>query len=149
MRPTPNLAVEASRVRHGPMASSRFDGNNGQFLLWGPGGPNGPRLLTQVSDEDGWEHVSVSVPALANQMARTPTWDEMSFVKDLFWEPEECVVQYHPPRSQYRNLHTHCLHLWRPTDGITFPMPDPDMVAPSPPSAAREVRPWPPAPLTD
>jgi hypothetical protein len=46
----------------------------------------------------------------------------MSYVKDLFWKPEECVVQYHPPMSEHINLHNYCLHLWRQKDG-TFPMP--------------------------
>lgn len=55
-----------------------------------------------------WEHVSVST------RDRTPTWEEMSFVKDLFWTEEECVVQFHPPKSEYVNHHPHCLHLWRP-----------------------------------
>lgn len=58
-------------------------------------------------DSDGWEHVSVSTAA------RCPTWEEMCFVKDLFWEPEECVVQFHPPRSEYVNNHPNVLHLWR------------------------------------
>lgn len=26
---------------------------------------------------------------------------------------EECVVQYHPPKSEYVNFHPYCLHLWR------------------------------------
>lgn len=55
----------------------------------------------------GWEHVSI---AYAN---RTPTWDEMCKVKDMFWNDNECVVQYHPPKSEYVNLHPYCLHLWR------------------------------------
>jgi hypothetical protein len=39
----------------------------------------------------------------------------MCFVKDLFWDEEECVVQFHPPLSQYVKNHRYCLHLWRPT----------------------------------
>lgn len=46
----------------------------------------------------GWEHVSVSLPR------RCPTWDEMCLIKDIFWDEEECVVQFHPPRSQYVQL---------------------------------------------
>jgi hypothetical protein len=64
--------------------------------------------------EDGlasWEHVSVSVFPNAK---RLPTWDEMSVVKDLFWRPNETVVQFHPANSEYVN-HYDCLHLWRPT----------------------------------
>lgn len=55
----------------------------------------------------GWEHVSVSYHR------RTPTWDEMCKVKEMFWNDEETVVQYHPKKSEYVNLHPHCLHLWR------------------------------------
>jgi hypothetical protein len=58
-------------------------------------------------DSDWWEHVSVSAHG------RTPTWDEMCWVKDLFWKEDECVVQYHPPKSEYVNCHPNCLHLWR------------------------------------
>lgn len=57
----------------------------------------------------GWEHVSVSLPK------RCPTWDEMCFVKALFWEPEETVVQFHPAEAEYKNLATTCLHLWKDT----------------------------------
>lgn len=39
----------------------------------------------------GWEHVSVSYKN------RVPTWDEMCKIKDMFWNDDECVVQYHPP----------------------------------------------------
>jgi hypothetical protein len=63
-----------------------------------------------------WEHVSVSVSN------RCPVWDEMCFVKDLFWGPEECVVQFHPPRSQYVNQHPFVLHLWKPL-GVSLPLP--------------------------
>ena len=69
-----------------------------------------------ASNGAGWEHVSVS------RNDRTPTWDEMCHVKALFWEPEDCVIQYHPPASEYVNNHPHCLHLWRPVEG-NVPMP--------------------------
>lgn len=54
----------------------------------------------------------------------------MCHVKDLFWLPEECVVQFHPPRSVYRNLHPFCLHLWR-HETYQFPLPEGDLVAPA------------------
>ena len=41
------------------------------------------------------------------------TGSEMCFVKDLFWDDEETVVQFHPPRSEYVNYHPYCLHLWK------------------------------------
>jgi hypothetical protein len=63
-----------------------------------------------------FEHVSVSTPI------RCPTWEEMCFVKALFWEDEELILQYHPRRSQYVNNHPHCLHMWRPV-GVQIPEP--------------------------
>lgn len=71
-----------------------------------------------VSNGGGWEHVSVT---MRNQK-RCPTWDEMCAIKDIFFQPDECVVQYHPAQQDYVNLHPHCLHLWRPADG-GFPRP--------------------------
>ena len=62
-----------------------------------------------------WEHVSVS---LAH---RCPTWDEMCFVKDLFWMSGECVIQFHPPKSDYINAMPYCLHLWKPIHAIELP----------------------------
>lgn len=65
-----------------------------------------------ASDGGGWEHVSV-VPLSGNSV---PTWKEMCAIKDMFFLPEECVVQYHPKESEYVNVHKNCLHLWRPTE---------------------------------
>lgn len=64
----------------------------------------------------GWEHVSVS------HRNRCPRWDEMCWVKDEFWGPDEWVMQYHPAVKDYVNNHPFCLHLWRPMDG-KFPVP--------------------------
>ncbi len=72
-------------------------------------GPHGRELLVVFSDGEGWEHVSVSLPT------RCPNWPEMCFIKDMFWDAEDCVVQFHPPKSDYVNNHPYCLHLWRPT----------------------------------
>jgi hypothetical protein len=47
----------------------------------------------------------------------------MCFIKDTFWDGEDCVMQLHPPRSEYVNNHPYCLHLWRPTDGRVIPQP--------------------------
>lgn len=81
---------------------------------------NGPMIRMQVSPaylEYEFEHVSVS---LAH---RCPTWEEMCKVKDLFWDSEDVVVQFHPAKSEYVNLSKTCLHLWRWTKG-TFPQPN-------------------------
>lgn len=70
-----------------------------------------------------WEHVSVSV------YNRTPTWEEMCKVKDLFWDEDEVVMQLHPAKKDYVNFHPFTLHLWKPIlDEI--PMPPTDTVGP-------------------
>jgi hypothetical protein len=80
---------------------------NGVFMVR----RKGMILRMIASSGDGWEHVSVSLET------RCPTWDEMCFVKDLFWLPTECAVQYHPPEAEHVNNHPYCLHLWRPLEG--------------------------------
>lgn len=81
------------------------------------GGPIMRMIVSSPIDEFEFEHVSIS---LAH---RCPTWDEMCRVKDLFWDNEDVVVQFHPAKSEYVNLSKTCLHLWRWTKGI-FPQPN-------------------------
>lgn len=71
-------------------------------------------------DRFKWQHVSVSVEC----DKRPPRWSTMCWVKDLFWEPEEVVMQLHPRKSQYVNFHEACLHLWRPIPPNP-PIPEP------------------------
>jgi hypothetical protein len=112
--------LEEGRVREGRMASTSDYGTTGAFFVTGP---KGVVLKIVSSDGEGWEHVSVSTEH------RTPNWAEMCFVKDLFWSEDECVVQFHPPKSQYINCHPYCLHLWKPR-GITLPQPPSILVGP-------------------
>ena len=81
------------------------DNYNGMFVLQ----HDGATLRVIASRGGGWDHVSVSLEA------RTPTWSEMSWIKDQFFHSDECVVQFHPPKSAYVNYHPHCLHMWRMT----------------------------------
>jgi len=100
---------EKYRVKTGLMRSHSIAGNNGQFII----SSNGIKHPLQciASDAAGWEHVSVSL------RSRCPTWDEMTFIKSLFWDEDDCVVQFHPAKTDHINNHPHCLHLWRPTHG--------------------------------
>jgi hypothetical protein len=81
----------------------------------------GKGLRVIASHGLGWEHVSVSLPS------RCPTWEEMCFIKDIFWGEDECVMQLHPPKKNYVNNHNYCLHLWKPID-IQIPQPPQIMV---------------------
>lgn len=83
------------------------DSGNGIFKVY----INGRSFRVIASNGGGWEHVSVS--PLNAKRKTCPTWEEMCAIKDMFFEPEEQVVQYHPPRSEYVNNHPYCLHLWR------------------------------------
>lgn len=119
-REPPSARLEEGRVRSGPMASDETYGLTGCFLVQGP---CGEKLALMAGDGEGWEHVSVSTKR------RTPNWEEMCFVKNLFWDEEETAMQLHPPKSVYVNCHPYCLHLWRPI-GRSIPLPPPILVGP-------------------
>lgn len=119
MKPDAFKILKAYRVRTGQLASDDRFGNNGAFMV-----PyKRETLAVIVSDQDGWDHVSVSLKE------RCPSWGEMCFVKDQFFEPEEAVMQVHPPRSDYVNYYPTCLHLWRPHNK-RIPLPPSWMVGP-------------------
>jgi len=103
------------RVRnHKYLGSEDSIGNCGAFNI-----PFESRELFVIANDGefaGWEHVSVSTNG------RCPNWKEMCFVKSLFWDDEDCVIQYHPPKSTYVNDHKFVLHMWRPTRE-QIPMP--------------------------
>jgi len=97
------------------MNSDASFGNNGVFKIPYTDEGTGECVVLWIiaSDGAGWEHVSLHTETVAGETV-TPTWDEMCFVKDTFWQEEDCVVQFHPPKSEYVNMHPHVLHLWRP-----------------------------------
>ena len=78
-----------------------------------------------VSDGMGWEHVSVTL----SNGNRLPTWTEMCFIKDTFWDKKDTVFQIHPAHKDYVNCHPYCLHLWRKPD-LEFPLPPSVLVGP-------------------
>ena len=89
---------------------------------------NGMMVDIIASDGGGWQHASVKMtPTVSGILSAPPNWSIMCQVKDLFWEPEDCVIQYHPPQSRYVNRHPGVLHLWRPA-GKEIPMPPVEMV---------------------
>lgn len=122
--------VERGRVRDGPLASPPEYGHNGAFEVH----IRTATLWCIVSDQKGWDHVSVSVvdeknsrPGQSLQASRCPTWEEMHAVKRLFWRDDEAVFQLHPPKHLYVNDNAFCLHLWR-QQGKDVPLPPTWMV---------------------
>lgn len=72
------------------------------------------------------EHVSVS----SRKRHQLPTWPVMVRLKNMFFLPEEMVVQIHPAESRY--FHglpgtMNVLHLWRPKDGNFEILNHPDL----------------------
>lgn len=116
---------ELRRITSGQFATTKEDGNNGFFRV-----PLTHMLGTDwlnivASDYGGWEHVSVTKNVKGHSVI--PTWDEMCMIKDLFWGEEDEVIQIHPKKSEYVNLHPNCLHLWRTCNNEPpFPVPEAD-----------------------
>lgn len=72
-------------------------------------------LRVMVGVGEGWDHISVST------FLRCPTWEEMEQVKRLFFKPDEAAVQFHVPVTDHISVHPHCLHIWRPHNGMPLP----------------------------
>ncbi len=119
----------ARNYEHPQLGTDLRDGNNGLFDIESP--DSGWRLALICSDGEGWEHVSIHAyrgRGLSHErQQRTPNWREMCYVKDLCWDEEDVVIQYHPRKSEYVNNHPHVLHLWRPTQA-ELPTPPPEFV---------------------
>jgi hypothetical protein len=123
---------EGSRdTMHPQFGTTHGVGNYGAFHFESP--EPGWTLSTIATDGNdpavpaaqGWEHVSVH--AHSRGRLRTPSWKEMAFVKGVFWDDDDVVIQYHPRKSEYVNLHPNVLHLWRATH-VEIPTPPPFLV---------------------
>lgn len=96
-----------------------FDGGVGMFTS---GNLKGATVIWSYAG--GWEHVSIC------PKNRTPYWDEMCMLKEMFWDEDETVMQLHPPKANYVNNMRDCLHLWRPIEQFSglIPLPPDIMV---------------------
>jgi hypothetical protein len=99
-----------------PAIGSKGDENCGAFML-----RDGLRVI--ASNAEGWDHVSVSYGD------HTPSWDDMEYVKRLFFKDDETAMQLHVPPADHINCHPYVLHLWRPHDA-PIPRPPGIMVGP-------------------
>lgn len=86
-----------------------------------PSPSTGEILFVLASNNMGWEHVSVS------HETRCPTWEEMDYVKRLFFKPTETAMQLHVAEKNHISVHPNCLHLWRPKKG-GVPLPPKEFV---------------------
>lgn len=82
-------------------------------------------IASSGCDELPWDHVSASgryYDQTGKRCFFTPSWADMCWLKDLFFRPEECVMQLHVPAADHINVHEHTLHLWRPHN-VEIPRP--------------------------
>lgn len=120
-------------TKSGPMATKEGERYGAFFIPHGKDGivviyDSGEAYKDEGGVEhpgSGWEHLSARVKM--NNGERVPTWEEMCWLKHLFWEDEEVVVQFHPKKSEYVNNHPFVLHLFKEV-GKEFPHPPVELV---------------------
>lgn len=123
----------ATPTIHPQYCSDDSYGFNGMFRL-----PKDGEIIRCVASDGKdfddarfkWQHVSVSVEG----DKRPPRWSVMCWIKDLFWDDEDWVVQFHPAKSEYVNFHPACLHLWRP---LVEKLPTPLAIMVGPPKRTK------------
>lgn len=68
----------------------------------------GENLVFIFSWGGDWEHLSVST------QIKTPTWEQMQKMKEIFWGDDEVCMQLHPKKEDYVDNMPFCLHIWKP-----------------------------------
>lgn len=120
IKQTTNLMIKETSL-DGGFGYIFKNGKSFASVIWSTGG--------------GWEHVSM---APLNRRV-IPSWDDMCELKDMFFNDDEVVVQYHPAKSEYVNNKSNCLHLWRPLE-LEMPTPPTIMVGIKKGQSASEIR---------
>jgi hypothetical protein len=111
------------RIKEGPLASTDELGQNGAFII---GFKDDTALLVTVATRAGWEHVCVSKRRkrmLQKPEDVEPDNGDMATVKDIFFKPEETVVEYFPHRESCLHPAPGTRHLWK-HNLRDFPMPE-------------------------
>jgi len=130
MKKLSELNAYRSRQMESKVGLHQFDGHDdmcGCFLIKTSSHPKPLRVIVsrfqppETPKNPAWNHVSVSLPN------RCPTWTEMSFVKELFFEPNEVAMQLHVAEEDHVSNHDYCLHIWQPV-GQVIPTPPSIMV---------------------
>ncbi len=125
---------EESRIKNGgAYATTKLDGNNGMFLI-----PckkknkdntmNHYFLCVVVTDGTGWENTMISIMNKDGKRSlRWPTADEIVQVKNIFWDPQDTVLQFMPSITDPQNVPQvpYTIYLWRPKLAI-MPKPPKD-----------------------
>ena len=117
-----DIRLEKWRVNAIPALASPSGADFGWFHIPSPFAKSVLKVLSSgAENSETWEHVSIAIED------RCPTWQEMAFVKKLFWGDDETVVQFHSKKSEYVNCHEFRLHLWK-RRGMEFELPPRDLI---------------------
>jgi hypothetical protein len=111
------LLAELNTRKDFDVIRTGFDGGMGVFTK---GYQKGMTVIWSYAG--GWEHVSI------DGKNRMPTWEEMCELKDMFFNDDECCVEYHPPKSEYVNNMKYCLHIWKPIEEYSGVLPMPPSI---------------------
>jgi len=100
--------------KHPVFYSDNSYGNNGVFLI--PIDKEAGITAQVVAGEGmGWEHISITL--LEKGVPIMPAYEEMQEIANIFWDDDDWVIQFRPPKSEHVNNHPFCLHWWRPIGG--------------------------------
>ena len=71
----------------------------------------------------GWDHVSLHITEASGEpIKRTPSNEDMQFIRNLLFLEDEIVTEFHPAKKDYINNHPYVLHMWHSTnDCIEIP----------------------------
>lgn len=108
--------IERYRSSSKTFPSDASYGMNGIFVI--PDQHKRSRLIVIASNQLSWEHISAHV----RNENRVPSYADMCYLKSLFWDENEWVIQYFPAKDDHINVHPFVLHLWKPL-GVELPKP--------------------------
>lgn len=113
---------EENRIRDKKLVGSfEATGNNGLFIL-----PNdkivGSFFVIWVETEPGFIHMTVTVNRKGHKGGRAPNTEELTWVKEQFWDKEDVVVQYFVGAEGYQHINPAIVNLYECTR-IFFPVP--------------------------
>lgn len=105
--------LEKGRIKQGEFKSKEGDHFGAFYFILSD--QTNVHVIVDDGEQTGWEHVSATMWKNRKGKSRPiiPTYDQMQFIKQIFWEDDEAVIQIHPPKDQYVNNHQTCYHLWR------------------------------------
>lgn len=74
-------------------------------------------FIISTKDRRGWNHVSIHLQNdLGECITKVPSHEDMQVIRNLFFNSEDLVQEFHPEKKDYINNHSYTLHLWESTE---------------------------------